>query len=112
MNYHPKTFDSQCLLANLNFFKIIEKLCARSQAITKQIDDANFTIKAFKKLKAKPAEDDLEGEDEVVPTYGGINIEEDGKCAKELRDVLFTWESCLLENVVNLIDNSLTFITS
>ncbi|XP_011501772.1 PREDICTED: uncharacterized protein LOC105365335 [Ceratosolen solmsi marchali] len=105
INYQPKTPGSQCLLANLNFFNIIEKLCARSQAITKQIDDASFTIKAFKKLKAKPADDELENQDEVVPTYGGINIEEDGKCAKELQNVLSAWENCLFKNVISIVND-------
>lgn len=98
-----KSHSSNCLLANLNFFRVLEKLYVRKQAITEQMDDANFTIKAFKTSKGKEENEDLEGKDEIVPTYGGINIEEDNRCANELREVLSMWESCFQKSLVSFI---------
>lgn len=99
----PKTPASQCLLANLDFFGIVEKLYARSQAVGKQIDDANFTVKAFKAMSGKRGDDEMEALDEIVPTYGGISIEEDNRCAKELRNVLSVWENVLQKNLVSYL---------
>lgn len=103
-NYKPKTASTQCLIANLNFFNIVEKLYARNQAISKQMEEANFTIKAFKTWKGKQLfdgnENENENENEVVPTYGGINIDEDNRLAKELKNIVNMWESCIDNNAV------------
>ncbi|XP_014203505.1 uncharacterized protein LOC106635853 [Copidosoma floridanum] len=94
------TSSNQCLLANLSFFSIIEKLFVRGKVIGKQMEDANFTIKAFKTLKGNKANTDVGEENEIiVPTFGGISIEEDNKLSNELRDVLNLWESCMLNDM-------------
>lgn len=100
--YKQKTSSDECLLANLNFFNIMERLYARKQTISKQMKDASFTIKAFKATKGNQITDDIDEESQVVvPTYGGINIEEDNKCANDLRDVLNIWERCFQKNIVS-----------
>lgn len=102
-SFKPKTFDTQSLMANLNFFNLIEKLYARSQAISQQIEEANFTVKAFKALKGKQLFNGMENEneDEVVPTYGGISIEDDNKLAKELKKIVSMWEACIEKSSVS-----------
>lgn len=101
-SHKPRTPGNQCLLANLIFFSILEKFYARKKAINKQMDDANFTIKAFKALKSEHDEVENENKDEIVPTYGGISIEEDSRCAKELKDIVMMWD-CLQKHVVSFI---------
>ncbi|KAJ8688375.1 hypothetical protein QAD02_024170 [Eretmocerus hayati] len=90
-----ETPGSACLKANLKFFIIIEKLCIRNQAIRQQIDEAKFTIKAFQVFRGKCIGNETEIEDDITPTYGGIDIEADNKLAKELREVLISWDKCL-----------------
>ncbi|XP_058806087.1 uncharacterized protein LOC131672704 isoform X2 [Phymastichus coffea] len=105
-NSKSKSFSSQCILANLNFFRVLEKLYVRKQAITEQIEDANFTVKAFQTFKSKQEnEEDSEEKDEIVPTYGGINIEEDNRCANELREVLSIWDSCFQKNLSSVVND-------
>lgn len=105
--FKPKTLTTHTLIANLNFFNIIEKLYARSVAVSQQIEEANFTIKAFRTLKGKQLFDETENEkendNEVVPTYGGINIDEDNRLAKELKNVINMWEACIEKNQVKYL---------
>lgn len=102
----PRKPNIEILKASLTFFNILEKLYAKRQAITKQMDDANFTVKSFKTLRGKRIDDEIEEQDEIVPTYGNINIEEDKKCAKELKDVLNTWDNYIQKDLVNLVAKS------
>ncbi|OXU23863.1 hypothetical protein TSAR_003681 [Trichomalopsis sarcophagae] len=99
----PRKPNIEMLKASLTFFNILEKLYAKRQAITKQMDDANFTVKSFKTLRGKQIDDEIEEQDEIVPTYGNINIEEDKKCAKELKDVLNTWDNCIQKDLTAVV---------
>ena len=60
----------------------------KSQAIEKQVPNAKFTMKAFKMLNSKLLNKKAEKQDEIISTVGGIIIDEDDKCAKELCNVL------------------------
>ena len=97
-----KTPSAQCILANLSFFSIIEQFYTRSQAIAKQIDEADFTIKEFKKLRGLKIEELENNGVEAIPTYGDISIQGDNKYLRDIRDkCLSIWENCLQKNMVN-----------
>ncbi|XP_014227311.1 uncharacterized protein LOC106652711 [Trichogramma pretiosum] len=99
-----KTPVAQCMVANLKFFVIIEEFKARTKAICEQMDDASFTVKSFKIIQGIK-NDDLEKQEEIVPTYGGITIEEDNKYSQRMRNCLDLWEMCIQKHSATIIED-------